>query len=75
MKYSSDPLKVQVFNIDDKIVSNNRSLLSLEQMDIKFKTVRVGNKHVLALSTTGQLFGWGRNNQLQLGKIPEQIKA
>jgi len=36
--------------------------------------ISVGSKHCLALSSKGQLFGWGKNSFLQTGYLTDNVK-
>jgi hypothetical protein len=45
-------------------------VVNYDHENIVFKDARFGNDHILAITTNGELYGWGQNSSKQLG-LPE----
>jgi len=60
-------MKIEVFSVGGKLVTTNHNNREMDYDNIKFIDIACGSKHNLALSTKGQLFGWGKNSFLQTG--------
>ena len=48
-------------------ISHTFQCLDYDKDTITFKDVQIGERHCLAITTNGELYGWGRNTDKQLG--------